>query len=142
MKKVYICSPLGGDVERNIDRAKKYTEYALKCGVAPVTTHFFALCLDDNNPDERLIGTTAGLELLKGCDELWIFGSELTSGMQAEFMLAGEYGIPARHISRREVERKLGGDSDESEDEENNQCVGDNPDCSDDGSPGFCVGHG
>ena len=32
MKKVYICSPLGGDVENNLQRVKKYTEYALRCG--------------------------------------------------------------------------------------------------------------
>lgn len=29
MKKVYICSPLGGDVAGNLQRAKQYAKYAL-----------------------------------------------------------------------------------------------------------------
>ena len=29
MKKVYICSPLGGDVADNLEQAKSYTKYAL-----------------------------------------------------------------------------------------------------------------
>ena len=57
MKKVYICAPLGGDVQANLERVKKYTEYALKCGTAPVVPHFYALCLDDSIPREREMGT-------------------------------------------------------------------------------------
>ena len=64
MKKVYICSPLGGNVGENLEQVKRYTEYALKCGTAPVVPHFYALCLDDHNPKEREIGRTAGLSLL------------------------------------------------------------------------------
>ena len=37
MKKVYICAPFSGDVEGNLDKAKHYSEYALRCGAAPVT---------------------------------------------------------------------------------------------------------
>ena len=47
MKKVYICAPLGGNVSENLELVKTYTEYALKCGTAPVVPHFYALCLDD-----------------------------------------------------------------------------------------------
>lgn len=53
IKKVYICSPLGGDVRENLEKAKRYTKYALLCGTAPVVPHFYALCLDDSNPKER-----------------------------------------------------------------------------------------
>jgi len=35
MKKVYICAPLGGDIQGNLEKAKRYTEYALKCGAPP-----------------------------------------------------------------------------------------------------------
>ena len=38
MKKVYICAPLGGDIQGNLEKAKRYTEYALKCGTAPVVS--------------------------------------------------------------------------------------------------------
>ena len=70
MKKVYICAPLGGDVQAHLERVKKYTEYALKCGTAPVVPHFYALCLDDSIPREREMGMAAGLSLLWFCDEM------------------------------------------------------------------------
>ncbi len=79
MKKVYICAPLGGDVQANLERVKKYTEYALKCGTAPVVPHFYALCLDDSIPREREMGMAAGLSLLWFCDEMWVFGDEITT---------------------------------------------------------------
>lgn len=63
MKKVYICAPLGGDIQGNLEKAKRYTEYALKCGTAPVVPHFYALCLNDDIPSEREIGLSAGMSL-------------------------------------------------------------------------------
>ena len=55
MKKVYICSPLGGDIKGNLEKVKRYTRYALMCGTAPVVPHFYALCLDDNIEKERAL---------------------------------------------------------------------------------------
>ena len=74
MKKVYICSPLGGNVKENLEQVKRYTKYALMCGTAPVVPHFYAECLNDGNPKEREIGLAAGLSLLWFCDEMWVFG--------------------------------------------------------------------
>ena len=34
MKRVYICSPLSGDVRENLEKVKRYTKYALLCGTA------------------------------------------------------------------------------------------------------------
>ena len=68
LKKVYICAPLGGDIERNIENVKRYTRYALLCGTAPVVPHYYALSLYDNNETEREIGMTAGLAMLWFCD--------------------------------------------------------------------------
>ena len=82
MKKVYICSPLGGDVKGNLRRAKQYAKYALLCGTAPVVPHFYALCLNDDNPKEREIGVAAGLSLLWFCDEMWVFGDRVSHGME------------------------------------------------------------
>ena len=47
MKRVYVCAPLGGNIEENLKKVKTYTAYALRCGTAPVVPHFYALCLDD-----------------------------------------------------------------------------------------------
>ena len=52
MHRVYICSPLGGNVSANIENAKRYARYALECGMAPFIPHFYALILDDRNDKE------------------------------------------------------------------------------------------
>ena len=86
-KKVYICAPLGGNVQQNLERAIRFATYALRSGAAPVVPHFYALCLDDADPKQREIGMSAELSLLWFCDEMWIFGDEITEGMQEEIRL-------------------------------------------------------
>ena len=109
MEKVYICAKLGGDVDGNLVKVRRYTEYALKCGTAPVVPHFYALCLDDSNPKEREIGIAAGLSLLWFCDALWIFGDEITEGMEAEIRFCKNLNIRIRHIRDNEIKKVLGG---------------------------------
>lgn len=109
MKKVYICAPLGGDVEGNLQRAIKYTEYALKCGTAPVAPHFYALCLNDRDPKDREVGISAGQSLLWFCDEMWIFGDEVTEGMQYEIQFCESLNIRTRHVRDDEVLKMIGG---------------------------------
>lgn len=108
-KKVYICAPLGGDVEGNLNKVKRYTEYALKCGTAPVVPHFYALCLDDHNPKERAIGIAAGNSLLWFCDEMWIFGNTVTKGMQEEIQFCRDLHIRTRKIREKEIDKVLKG---------------------------------
>ena len=111
MRCVYICAPLGGDVENNLRKAVQYTEYALRCGTAPVVSHFYAECLDDTNPEDRRIGTKAGLALLERCDEMWVFGEKITPGMRAELELCEEQGIPVRYVPEEQLnlETEMGG---------------------------------
>ena len=109
MKKVYICAPLGGDVEGNLERVKRYTRYALMCGTAPVVPHFYALCLDDTNQKEREIGLAAGLGMLWFCDELWVFGQTVTEGMKQEIQFCKHLNIKTRYVSEKEINKKIGG---------------------------------
>ncbi len=109
MKKVYICSPLGGNVKKNLQRAIRYAEYALKCGTAPVVPHFYALCLDDGNPSEREMGRAAGISLLWFCDEMWIFGDEVSEGMHSEIQFCKNLNIRTRKIRENEINKVLGG---------------------------------
>ena len=109
MKKVYICAPLGGDVEGNLERVKRYTRYALMCGTAPVVPHFYALCLNDNNQKEREIGLAAGLGMLWFCDELWVFGQTVTEGMKQEIQFCKHLNIKTRYVSEKEIRKKIGG---------------------------------
>ena len=85
MKKVYICSPLRGDIEGNIERAKSYCKQAITEGCFPIAPHiYFTQFMDDTIPRERELAMTMGIELLDMCDELWIYGDTISEGMRAE----------------------------------------------------------
>lgn len=109
IKKVYICAPLSGDIKGNIKRVSKYTEYALKCGTAPIVPHFYALCLDYNRENEREIGISAGLSMLWFCDELWVFEDEITKEMELEINFCKNLNIRIKYIRLTDVEKVLGG---------------------------------
>jgi len=96
VKKVYICSPYRGDVKANAECASRYCRYAVLCGELPIAPHlYFTFFLDDAIAAERNMGMFMGLELLKDCSELWVFGSP-TEGMREEINMAKRIGIPAR----------------------------------------------
>lgn len=84
-------------------------EYALKCGTAPVVPHFYALCLNDDIPSEREIGLSAGMSLLWFCDELWIFGDEITEGMRREIDFCKNLNIKTRAVKDSDIKKVLGG---------------------------------
>ena len=58
MHRVYICSPLGGNVSANIENAKRYARYALECGMAPFIPHFYALILNDDDKRRKKFRNT------------------------------------------------------------------------------------
>ena len=75
MRLVYISSPLRGDMEKNMEKAKDYCAYAASCGVIPLAPHtIFTQYLNDAVPEQREQGLRMGHELLERCDELWVRG--------------------------------------------------------------------
>ncbi|MCM1494516.1 MAG: hypothetical protein NC089_01795 [Bacteroides sp.] len=108
MKKVYICAPLGGNVSVNLRKAQLYAKYAFMCGMAPVVPHFYALVLNDDEPKERELGRRAGMSLLWLCDEMWVFGNTISSGMEAEIMFCKNLNIRIRMIRDEELAKELG----------------------------------
>ena len=115
MKKVYICAPLSRDIKGNIEKLERYARFALLSGTAPVVPHYYAYSLDDNIPKEREIGITAGLGKLWFCDELWIFGDEITKGMENEIRFCKNLNIKIKKISEEEITKRLEVDTDEKE---------------------------
>ena len=109
MKRAYVCAPLGGNIEENLKMVKAYTAYALRCGTAPVVPHFYAECLDDNNPKDREAGLAAGMSLLWLCDEVWVFGDTVTDGMRAELKFCKNLNIRVRKITEKEIQKAIGG---------------------------------
>ena len=104
---IYICSPLKGDVKRNIEKANYYARYAYKQGCIPLAPHaIFTQFLDDGNPKERKDGMAMGLALLEQCAELWVFGTKISKGMRSEIDHARKNGIKIRWIVLQETEKE------------------------------------
>ena len=90
MRKVYICSPYRGDVEKNVRNARSYCRMAVEEGAIPMAPHiYFTQFLDDADEAQRGIGIEAGIQLMLECDEVWVFG-EPTEGMKSEIGRAQE----------------------------------------------------
>lgn len=86
---VYICSPFAGDVEGNTQAARRYSRFAVEQGYIPTTPHLlFPQFLNDADPKERQLGLFFGNALMSKCSEVWVFGSRISAGMEAEIKRA------------------------------------------------------
>lgn len=86
---VYICSPYAGDVETNVDAARRYCRFAVEQGYIPVAPHLlFPQFLNDTDPRERQLGLFFGNALMSKCSEVWVFGDDISPGMEAEIRRA------------------------------------------------------
>ena len=95
---VYICSPYSGNIEKNLERARAYSRFAVDEGCIPITPHLmFPQFMNERT--ERELAMHMDLVLLKHCKELWVFGEEITSGMQEEIELARKRNLTVKHFS-------------------------------------------
>ena len=86
---VYICSPFSDDVDGNIAAARRYSRFAVDKGYIPIAPHLlFPQFLNEADPNERQLGLFFGNALMSKCSEVWVFGSVITSGMEAEIKRA------------------------------------------------------
>lgn len=93
---IYVCSPLKGNVEKNLARAARFCRFVSKRGGIPFAPHFFyASFLDDEIQAERLLGLELGLDMLSRCSAVWVFGETISEGMQTEIERAEQLGISA-----------------------------------------------
>lgn len=96
-KFVYICSPLAGDMDDNMEKARHYCRATLKEDptAIPIAPHiYFTQFTDDNNPAERAADIDMGLALLAMCSEIRVYGIENPSeGMKIEIQYAKAHGI-------------------------------------------------
>ncbi|MDD3963140.1 MAG: hypothetical protein PHU76_01630 [Synergistaceae bacterium] len=100
---IYVASPYAGDVEKNIEYAKRACRTVMEQGHAFFAPHLlYPQVLDDGNLMERHRGIDMGLAMLSRCDELWAFGECMSSGMIAELDEAERLGIPARRMQLAE----------------------------------------
>ncbi len=101
---VYICSPFSkGNVEQNIENARKYCRLAVDKHCIPIAPHLlFPQFM--NEETERETALFMGIVLLTKCAEIWVFGSYISSGMAAEIEKAKKKGIPIKYFTEKTEE--------------------------------------
>lgn len=110
MPLVFICSPLSGDIETNIKRARRYSRFAMMSGAIPIAPHLlFTQFMDDTDNDQRCKAIFMGLVLLSKCRQLWCFGDRLSHGMAIEIKSAKQHGMPIRYFNEQCAEVKHDG---------------------------------
>ncbi len=114
-KLVYICAPLRGDVEKNIEFARQKAQEVFQAGDIPVCPHLmFPPIADPENPVQDQAARDMGLRLVESCQEVHVYGPEWTEGMWAEIRHAMDLGIEVKTDQqtighsppRRQVPRK------------------------------------
>ena len=95
---VYTCSPYSGDIEKNLERARAYSRFAVDEGYIPLTPHLMYPQFM-NERTERELAMHMDLVILKHGKELWVFGENITSGMQEELDLARKRNLTVKHFS-------------------------------------------
>ena len=96
-KLVYICAPLRGDVEKNIEFARQKAQEVFQAGDIPVCPHLmFPPIADPENPQQDQAARDMGLRLVESCQEVHVYGPEWTEGMWAEIRHAMDLGIEVK----------------------------------------------
>ncbi len=100
MPLVYIASPFKGDTERNVANTQTYCRFALTKGYIPLAPHLhYPQFMDDGDKTQRDLGIRFALILLGKCDELWVFGGNISEGMSREIAKAKRRGMPVRYFN-------------------------------------------
>lgn len=96
---VYICSPYKGDIEGNVDKARKYSRFAVDNGAIPIAPHLL-LPQFMSEETERDLAMFMNMVLLGRCAEIWVFsnGAE-TEGMKMEISRARYKNMKIRYFT-------------------------------------------
>ena len=93
-KLVFICAPLRGDVEANIEFARQKAREVFADGDIPVCPHLlFPPITDPNDPEQDTKAREMSLQLLESCQQLNVYGPVWTEGMWDEIHHASKLGI-------------------------------------------------
>lgn len=101
---VYICSPADNELNYNTNKEVIYCTYASSCNTIPIAARSI---IDSLKKDQLLMEDAKKIdyELLKRCDEFWVFGNEITQEMQDRIGVAGALNIPTMYILDEFIEK-------------------------------------
>jgi len=95
---VYICSPYAGDIEKNTKNARRYSRFAVMKNAIPFAPHLLMPQYMDDKTERRLAMLMNSVFIGK-CDELWVFGSNISNGMAYEIEKAEKMGKAIRYFT-------------------------------------------
>jgi hypothetical protein len=98
---IYVCAAYRGDMDKNIDLAKKYSKVVYENGHLPLTVHLFlnsAIGLNDGQHREEIMKVCCQYILL--CDEVWVFrvGGHVSEGMKHEIDYATSINKKIKYV--------------------------------------------
>ena len=97
---VYICSPYSGDVDANINNARRYCRFAVDEGYIPIAPHLlFPQFMSDDNETERELALFMDMVIMSKCAEVWVFGEHISNGMKAEISKAKRKNQQIRYFN-------------------------------------------
>ena len=108
-KLYYLAHPVGPDAEHsyefNIADGEDWWRSLLRAGFN-VDAPWLGLChtLDDFDPVDRKIGMEIDKKVLERLDGIILTGHIVSSGMQAEWDLASEKGLPVFNLVGKTIE--------------------------------------
>lgn len=106
MKRVVLESPFSGDVEKNIEYARRCIRDCLKRGEAPIASHLLFTqpgVLDDTVPEERTLGMEAGFAWGRTAELCAVYTDRgISGGMKAGIKVAEDAGIPIEYRTLNE----------------------------------------
>lgn len=107
MRHVYLAHPYGG-LEENLTDAKQCYLWASNTYWGTHTFHAMWIIncevYNDADEEERLMGMSRNFENIKRCDELWLFGPRVSTGMYEEAVFACVNNKTVFDITGRELE--------------------------------------
>lgn len=109
MRRVILESPYAGDIETNVEYARRCVRDSLARGEAPIASHLLYTqpgILDDSNAVERQWGIDAGLVWRAVAEASVVYADRgITKGMEYGIAAAKAAGIPVeyRSLNPREV---------------------------------------
>lgn len=105
---VYICSPYSSNVEKNTIAARAYSRFAVDNGAIPLTSHLlYPQFMNDEDPKERELAMFYNKILQGKCQEVWVFGTYISAGMNAEITLAEKRNQKIRYFDESCKEVKV-----------------------------------
>ena len=97
---VCICSPYSGDIEANVELARRFCRAAVQRRAIPVAPHLlFPQFMDDAVPGERELAMFMNRIVLSRMDAIWVYADRISTGMRQEIEWAYVRGTPIKYFN-------------------------------------------